>query len=596
MPSNAVFDSTLRRCLIVLVAAIAVASIVGVGSAAAAKSHNGWGQPDFGPNVVIFDPSMPTSQIQATVDAIANQQVSNQFGTQRYALLFKPGTYGTAADPLNFQVGYYTDVAGLGASPNDVVINGSDRRLQPVRRRQLHRARQLLALAVEPDHQRDQPELRLPHRRVLGRVAGRADASRPRQRAHHADGLLHRPVVRERRLHRRLAVRRQHRDQRLAAAVAGQEQQPRRLVERRLEPGVLGRRRRAGAVLPGAAVVRRPVHHARDQPGDARGAVPLRRLARAATTSSCPRRSATPSGTTWASGPTPGPSIPIDEFFIAKPTDSAADDQQRARPRREPDLHSGRLPRSTGRSRSSAPTRSCSVSASRRSSPTERRRRDDGRRREGREARRADVRRRPGELAGAAAGGHRGTPHKSDPRRPDRRCRTCSSASAARRRARPTTSLVVNSDNVILDDIWAWRADHGNGVGWTANTADTGVIVNGDNVTAYGLFVEHYQKYEVIWNGENGKVVFFQNEMPYDPPSQAAWMEAPGVDGWAAFKVADNVTQLQRLRHGQLQLLQPGRGHLRRERLRGPRRPCRRRASTICSRSSWTRVPGRAAS
>ncbi len=105
-----------------------------------------------------------------------------------------------------------------------------------------------------------------------------------------------------------------------------------------------------------------------------------------------------------------------------------------------------------------------------------------------------------------------------------------------------TTSLVVNSSNVILDDIWAWRADHGNGVGWTVNTADTGVVVNGDNVTAYGLFVEHYQKFEVIWNGNGGTDIFFQNEMPYDPPSQAAWMEAPGVDGWAAFKVADSVT------------------------------------------------------
>ena len=88
-----------------------------------------------------------------------------------------------------------------------------------------------------------------------------------------------------------------------------------------------------------------------------------------------------------------------------------------------------------------------------------------------------------------------------------------------------TTSLVVNSDNVLLDDIWAWRADHGNGVGWDINTADTGVIVNGDNVTAYGLFVEHYQKYELIWNGENGKTIFFQNEMPYDPPTQAAWRD-----------------------------------------------------------------------
>jgi hypothetical protein len=107
---------------------------------------------------------------------------------------------------------------------------------------------------------------------------------------------------------------------------------------------------------------------------------------------------------------------------------------------------------------------------------------------------------------------------------------------------RATTSLIVNSDNAILDDIWAWRADHGNGVGWTSNTADTGVVVNGDNVTATGLFVEHYQKYEVIWNGNGGTDVFFQNEMPYDPPSQAAWMEAPDVPGWAAFKVADDVT------------------------------------------------------
>src|SRR3989442_1077776 len=81
--------------------------------------------PNFGSSVYIFDPSMPQSQIKATVDAIANQQVNSEFGTQRYALLFKPGTYGSQANPLNFQVGYYTAVAGLGLSPNDVVINGS---------------------------------------------------------------------------------------------------------------------------------------------------------------------------------------------------------------------------------------------------------------------------------------------------------------------------------------------------------------------------------------------------------------------------------------------------------------------------------------
>jgi hypothetical protein len=104
-----------------------------------------------------------------------------------------------------------------------------------------------------------------------------------------------------------------------------------------------------------------------------------------------------------------------------------------------------------------------------------------------------------------------------------------------------TVSMIVNVNSAILDDVWAWRADHGTGVGWTVNTADTGLVVNGDNVTAYGLFVEHYQKYEVIWNGNNGTDIFLQNEMPYDPPSQAAWMESPGVNGWAAFKVANNV-------------------------------------------------------
>jgi len=98
-------------------------------------------------------------------------------------------------------------------------------------------------------------------------------------------------------------------------------------------------------------------------------------------------------------------------------------------------------------------------------------------------------------------------------------------------------SLVVNSSQVILDDIWAWRADHGNGVGWTSNVGNTGVLVNGDDVTAYGLFVEHYEKADVIWNGRDGTDIFFQNEMPYDPPSQAAWMENPSTNGYPALLI-----------------------------------------------------------
>ena len=108
-------------------AAVGVIAVLALAPSAAAGGPNAKpsAPPDFGPNVLIFDPSMPLSQIQAAVDAIATQQVPNQFGPERYALLFKPGTYGTAANPLNFQVGYYTAVAGLGRSPGDVVINGS---------------------------------------------------------------------------------------------------------------------------------------------------------------------------------------------------------------------------------------------------------------------------------------------------------------------------------------------------------------------------------------------------------------------------------------------------------------------------------------
>jgi hypothetical protein len=102
------------------------------------------------------------------------------------------------------------------------------------------------------------------------------------------------------------------------------------------------------------------------------------------------------------------------------------------------------------------------------------------------------------------------------------------------------TSVVVNSDDTIIDNIWAWRGDHGNGIGWTQNTADTGVVVNGDDVTAYGLFVEHYQKYQTIWNGENGRTIFYQSELPYDPPSQQAWTSPTGK-GWASYRVAGTV-------------------------------------------------------
>jgi hypothetical protein len=104
-----------------------------------------------------------------------------------------------------------------------------------------------------------------------------------------------------------------------------------------------------------------------------------------------------------------------------------------------------------------------------------------------------------------------------------------------------TSSLVVNSSDVVLDDLWLWRADHGDGVGWTTNPAAHGLVVNGDRVTAYGLAAEHYQKENVLWNGEHGRTVFFQNELPYDVPDQASWQRGD-VPGYPAYKVAGDVS------------------------------------------------------
>ena len=100
--------------------------------------------------------------------------------------------------------------------------------------------------------------------------------------------------------------------------------------------------------------------------------------------------------------------------------------------------------------------------------------------------------------------------------------------------------VAIHDSHVLGDNFWLWRADHGAHVGWTENTCDTGLRVEGDDVTLYGLFVEHTQKHQTIWNGERGRVYFYQSEMPYDPPSQEAW-RSPSGDGFASYKVGEKV-------------------------------------------------------
>jgi hypothetical protein len=108
---------------------------------------------------------------------------------------------------------------------------------------------------------------------------------------------------------------------------------------------------------------------------------------------------------------------------------------------------------------------------------------------------------------------------------------------------RALINLKINSNDTILDHTWIWRADHGSGVGWESNTSANGLVVNGNNVTVYGLFVEHHQQFQVLWNGEGGRTYFYQSEIPYDPPNQRSYRSAPDTKGWASYKVADSVTR-----------------------------------------------------
>ncbi|WP_445383014.1 hypothetical protein [Robiginitalea sp. IMCC43444] len=106
------------------------------------------------------------------------------------------------------------------------------------------------------------------------------------------------------------------------------------------------------------------------------------------------------------------------------------------------------------------------------------------------------------------------------------------------------TTVTINSNYVIGNHFWLWQADHGVGTEWMDGQNKHGLIVNGDHVTIYGLFNEHFQGYQTLWQGEYGRTYFYQSEIPYHPPSNEVWNDA-GKPGYASYKVADSVQHHQ---------------------------------------------------
>ena len=499
---------------------------------------------DLGSNVTVFDPSMPVSTIQATLDAANAAQVDNEMGTTRHAYLFRPGTYGTADQPLQIKVGYYTEIAGLGASPTDVVINGK----VEVYNRCLADGGTGNCLALV-NFWRTLSNLSI-NVNAAGQDGCRATANFwavsqavSLRRLNISGGTL--SLMDYCTAGPQYASGGFIADSKLPAVTNGSQQQ---WLTRNSEvagwsngvwnqvfSGVVGAPDEAGFPAPPYTTLdTTPV--SREKPylyTDARGRYNVR----------VPAARRGTRGISWAGGMTPGRTLPITDFFVAKPSDSAQVINKQLERGKNLLLTPGvyDVARNIEVKRPDTVVLGlghATLTAVHGSIPLDV----------------ADV---PGVVVAGVTidAGLQKSPVLL--RVGDRHGKSRSSAGnpttlsdvyfrvGGPHIGRTDTALEVNSDNVLIDHTWVWRADHGvegltDTQRWNTDIGRTGVVVNGDHVTATGLFVEHFQQYNTVWNGDDGTTILYQNELPYDPPTQADWMNG-GVEGFAGYKVGDHV-------------------------------------------------------
>ncbi|WP_232049989.1 adenylyl cyclase [Actinoplanes sp. OR16] len=509
--------------------------------------------PDFGPNVKIFDAKTPVTEINAFLQKISAEP---EFSTNRQAVYFKPGVYGSAAgqnDPatatgiVNSEVGYYTSIAGLGTSPTSVTINGA---LHSEPRQNTDGSsdgltnfyRSLANISINPiqrpvgaDAQRAKPE-------------GVAPAHTMRWATSQASSL------------RRVDIRGNldlngaygatlfgttMADSRISGTVdSGGDAGPGQ-AQYYVRDSQIGSWRGGSANLVFSGVKGAPPSNFTGRGITTLPTTPTSRPAPFLTVNGdsyavfVPKARTNASGVNWATNSTAGTSIPISRFHIAKPgTDTAATINKA--------LASGKhLILTPGIYRLNGPitvTRADTVVMGMgyaTLAPTGGQAAIEVGDVKGVVISSLLVDASPGTdvLVKVGTGNANNIGDATNPTTLSDLFVRVGGAQAGSSKI----SLQVNQSKVILDDNWLWRADHGTGVGWTSNTSDTGLVVNGTDVTALGLFVEHHQKNQVVWNGERGRTVFYQSEFPYDPPNQAAWMDG-AKEGYASYKVASGVT------------------------------------------------------
>ncbi|MFJ9024366.1 coagulation factor 5/8 type domain-containing protein [Streptomyces sp. NPDC102259] len=470
---------------------------------------------DLGSNVLVFDPSTP--DIQARLDAVFRQQESAQFGTGRYALLFRPGTY----HGLNAQLGFYTSIAGLGLSPDDTTINGDvtvDAGWFGGNATQnFWRSAENLALVP-----------------VSGTNRWAVAQAAPFRRMHIRGGLNLAPsgygwasggYIADSRIDGEIAPYSQQqwytRDSAIGSWLNG--------VWNMVFSGVEGAPAQSFPNPPYTTLDTTPV--SREKPFlyvDGAGAFRV----------FLPAERTHARGVTWGKGTPRGSSLPLSRFYVAKPGVSAATLNQALAQGLNllltPGIYHLDRPIQVNRADTVVLGLGYATLIPDNGVTAVRVADVDGVRLAGFLVDAGPVNS-PTLLEIGPPGASRD--HSANPTTVQDVFVRIGGAGAGK----ATTSLVVNNRHTIVDHTWIWRADHGEGVGWETNRADYGVVVNGHDVLATGLFVEHFNKYDVQWNGQRGRTIFFQNEKAYDAPNQAA-IQNGSVKGYAAYKVGDNVT------------------------------------------------------
>jgi hypothetical protein len=511
----------------------------------------------FGPNVCVFTDAMSQSTIQTDLNAIATQQVpvASQFDSNRYAVFFEPGTYGSAGDPLVFQVGYYTEVAGLGAMPQDTVIDGAIDVFNNLCTAGTSDCnsddnfwRSLSNLTLNVDLPTTTPNYAPPAIDAFG--AG-CDNSAEMWSASQADPIR-RAIINGSVVFQDYCANDNYAsggfiaDSEVSGDLDfyGNQQYMIRNADIGGSDGALW-----NMVYSGVEGAPAPVFTGQGNQITVLSTSPVTEEEPFLYTDSqrnyrvfVPALEHDTSGPSWASGSEAGTSLPLSKFFVASPsTPVLAIDVALALGQDlilTPGVYDLSQPIVVSRPDTVVLGLGMATLVPQHGNAAMDVVSNDGVKLSGLIIDAGPVNSPVLLSVGTPGPGSAGDPDLIQ----DVFFRI---GGAETTPVSAGVSLLDNASNSIIDDVWAWRADHGNAVGWTVNTADTGVVVTGDDVTAYGLAVEHYQKDEVIWSGQGGTEIFFQNEMPYDPPSQSAWMANPSQDGYPAFLLEPNVTTFQ---------------------------------------------------